>query len=542
MSTIFNVRNMKLPALSRASVIVGAIVIILALVLGYFGIQLYKRLTTTTVTAEFAQTLALYPGDKVQIMGVRVGSIDSIEPAGDKMLVKFHFESKYKVPANVTAAVLNPSLVASRTIQLTPPYTGGPELENGAVITNDRTKVPVEYDELRDSINRILTDLGPTPEQPKGPFGDIIESFADGLQGKGQEINTTLNSLSEALTTLNSGRGDFFGVIKSLALFVNALHKSDQQFVALNDDLAQFTNSFTNTDREVATALQDLNQLLTTTRGFLDENSQVLTKDVNNLADVTNAILQPAPLKGLETGLHVYPNLAANIVNIASPNAGGIVGLPVINNFANPMQFLCSSIQAGSRLGYQDSAELCAQYLAPILDAIKFNYLPFGINNFNTAMTLPKQIAYSEPRLQPPPGYKDTTVPGIFSRDTLFSHGNHEPGWVVAPGMQGVDVQPFTENMLTPESLSELMGGPDIVAPPAPPAFGVNNGRLPGPPNAYGENSPLPPPWYPQPGPPPAPAPGVIPGDPGGAPSPMVSGPAPAGPPGPLLPAESGGG
>ena len=127
------------------------------------------------------------------------------------------------------------------------------------------------------------------------------------------------------------------------------------------------------------------------------------------------------------------------------------------------MQFICSSIQAGSRLGYQESAELCAQYLAPILDAIKFNYLPFGLNQFSAAMTLPKQIAYSEPRLQPPPGYKDTTVPGIFSRDTLFSHGNHEPGWVVAPGMQGVEVQPFTANMLTPESLAELMGGPDIV-------------------------------------------------------------------------------
>ena len=73
---------------------------------------------------------------------------------------------------------------------------------------------------------------------------------------------------------------------------------------------------------------------------------------------------------------------------------------------------------------------MCAQYLAPILDAIKFNFPPFGANQFTGAMTLPKQIAYSEPRLQPPPGYKDTTVPGIFSRDTLFSHGNHEPGWV----------------------------------------------------------------------------------------------------------------
>ncbi|MGE2715885.1 virulence factor Mce family protein [Mycolicibacterium litorale] len=546
MSTIFNVRNLKLPTLSRASVIVGTLVVVLALVAAFVGWQLYKKLTTNTVVAYFSDTLALYPGDKVQIMGVRVGTIDKIEPAGDKMKVTFSYESKYKVPANATASILNPSLVASRTIQLAPPFTGGPVMEDGAVIPIDRTQVPVEYDELRDSLDRILTDLGPTPDQPKGPFGDVIESFADGLSGKGKQINTTLNSLSEALTTLNEGRGDFFSVVKSLALFVNALYRSDQQFVALNDDLAQFTNSFTNTDRELATALQDLDELLTTTRGFLDENSEVLTHDINNLAEVTNAILQPEPLDGLETGLHVFPNLGANIINISSPVNGGIVGLPVINNMANPMQFICSAIQAGSRLGYQESAELCAQYLAPILDALKFNFPPFGLNQISTAMTLPKMIAYSEDRLRPPPGYKDTTVPGIFSRDTLFSHGNHEPGWVVAPGMQGVDVQPFTANMLTPQSLSALLGGPDAPIPSAPPAFGTTrDGNLPGPPNAFDERNPLPPPWYPQPGPPPAPAPGVIPGDPGGsplsgpAPGPAPAAPAPA-PAGPPLPAEAG--
>ena len=526
--------------MSRAAVIIGALVVVLGLVGAFAGWQLYKKLTTTTVVAYFPDTPGLYPGDKVQIMGVRVGQIDKIEPAGDKMKVTFHYDSRYKVPASATATILFPSLVSSRPIQLSPPYTGGPVMADGAVIPIDRTQVPVEYDELRDSLNRILIDLGPTPEQPKGPFGDVIESFADGLEGKGQQLNTTLNSLSEALTTLNEGRGDFFGVVKSLALFVNALYRSDQQFVALNNDLAQFTDSFTNTDRELATALQDLNELLATSRRFFDENGEVLAHDVDNLAEVTNAILQPEPLDGFETGLHVLPNLLANLVNISSPNAGGIVGLPVIASFANPMQFICSAIQAGSRMGYQESAELCAQYLAPILDAIKFNYLPFGVNGIGTAMTLPKQIVYSEDRLRPPPGYKDTTVPGIFSRDTLFSHGNHEPGWVVAPGMQGVDVQPFTANMLTPESLSELMGGPDIAPPP--PA-GPRGGA---PPNAYDENNPLPPPWYPQPGPPPGPAPGVIPGDPGG--SPAWSGPAPApapapaAPPGPPLPAEAGAG
>ena len=185
------------------------------------------------------------------------------------------------------------------------------------------------------------------------------------------------------------------------------------------------------------------------------------------------------------------------------------MSIPAIPNFANPMQFVCSMIQAGSRLGYQDSAELCAQYLAPILDAIKFNYPPFGLNLFSTAEALPKEVAYSEPRLQPPNGYKDTTVPGIWVPDTPLSHRNTQPGWVVAPGMQGTQVGPTTGGLLTPGSLAELMGGPDV--PPPPPGLQTP----PGPPNAYDENPVVPPIGLqaPQvPIPPPPPAPGVVPG------------------------------
>ncbi len=529
---------MRLPKMSRMSVIVGTIAVILAMVAGVVGWQLYKKLTTTSVVAYFPATLGLYPGDRVQIMGVRVGSIDKIESAGDRMKVTFHYASQYKVPAEASASILNPSLVASRSIQLSPPFTGGPALQNGAVIPIERTQVPVEWDETRDQLTRVVDAWAPTPEQPQGPLGDIIDSLSTGLAGKGKQINTTLNSLSDALTALNEGRTDLFGVVRSLALFVNALYQSDRQFVALNNDLAQFTDSFTNSDREVATALQQLDGLLSTTRKFLDDNGSVLAHDINNLADVTNAILQPEPRDGLETVLHVLPNLKANQVNIYEPSHGSLTQIPVLTSFANPLQFVCSGIQAASRLGYQESAELCAQYLTPITDAIKFNYLPFGVNQFSTANTLPKHVAYSEERLRPPPGYKDTTVPGIWSRDTLWSHGNHEPGWIVAPGMQGVQVQPATQNMLTPDSLAELLGGPDIVAPPAPPHFGPT--PLPGPPNAYDERNPLPPPWYPQPAPPPGPAPGVIPGPlpvsapagplPAEAPLGAAEAPAPAGP------------
>ena len=245
-------------------------------------------------------------------------------------------------------------------------------------------------------------------------------------------------------------------------------------------------------------------------RPFLDKNAEVLTHDINNLADATNTLVQPDPLNGLETALHVLPtrverqpDLPPGAQRRRRPSRGRST------NFANPMQFICSAIQAGSRLGYQESAELCAQYLAPILDAIKFNYPPFGAEPVQhrgdaaQAGRLFRATAAAAHRLQGHDGA------GHLVPDTPFSHGNTEHGWITAPGMQGVKVQPFTAGMLTPESLAELMGGPDIA-----PVQSQYLQTPPGPPNAYNEQPAPPPLRYPQPGadPPPPPGPGVIPG------------------------------
>jgi len=156
MSTVFNIRDLRLPGVSRTALIVGSLVVVLGIMVGAVGWRLYEKLTNTTVIAYFSDALAVYPGDKVQIMGVQVGSIDKVEPTDDKTKITFHYASKYKVPADATASILNPSLVASRTIQLSPPYTEGPVIKNGAVIPIERTQVPVEWDELRNSVSRIL--------------------------------------------------------------------------------------------------------------------------------------------------------------------------------------------------------------------------------------------------------------------------------------------------------------------------------------------------------------------------------------------------
>src|SRR5947209_4042928 len=276
MSTIFDIRKLRLPHVSKAVVVVGSLVATVGLVATVTGWQLYEKMTNNTVVAYFPAVNALYTGDKVQIMGLRVGAIDNIEPTGDRMNVTFHYSNKYKVPANASAVILNPTLVASRNIQLEPAYTGGPVMGDHAVIPVERTQVPTEWDELRNSVTNIVSEFGPTKEQPKGPFGEAIDSFANGLAGKGKQINTTFDSLSRALTALNEGRGDLFAVVRSLAMFVNDLHQDDQKFVALNKNLSQVTTSLTGSDQDLANALQQFDGLLSTLRPFLAKNHEVL--------------------------------------------------------------------------------------------------------------------------------------------------------------------------------------------------------------------------------------------------------------------------
>ena len=260
MSTVVNVGGLR--RLSRKSVVVAALAVVAGSGRCLRGQAAVSEDDDQHDRRLFAQANALYPGDEVTIMGVAAGSVDMVEPAGDRMKVTFHYQSKYKVPANASAIIVNPSLVASRNIQLEPPYNGGAVLTNNAVIPLERTQVPVEWDDLRDSISRTVSALGPTPEQPKGPLGDAIESLADGLAGKGEEINRSLTSLSTALTALNESRGETFAVLRGLATFLNALHISEQQLISLNSNLAQLTSSLTPSDHAVADAVTQLNALL----------------------------------------------------------------------------------------------------------------------------------------------------------------------------------------------------------------------------------------------------------------------------------------
>ncbi|EUA87167.1 mce related family protein [Mycobacterium ulcerans str. Harvey] len=125
----------------------------------------------TNVVAYFENSNGVFTGDEVRILGVPVGKITSIEPQPESVKVSFWYDSKYIVPADAKAAILSPTLVTSRAIQLTPAYTGGPAMSDNAVIPRQRTAVPVEWDDVRAQLAKLTKELQPTEPAASAPWG-----------------------------------------------------------------------------------------------------------------------------------------------------------------------------------------------------------------------------------------------------------------------------------------------------------------------------------------------------------------------------------
>ncbi|WP_139589227.1 MCE family protein [Mycobacterium ulcerans] len=353
----------------------------------------------TNVVAYFENSNGVFTGDEVRILGVPVGKITSIEPQPESVKVSFWYDSKYIVPADAKAAILSPTLVTSRAIQLTPAYTGGPAMSDNAVIPRQRTAVPVEWDDVRAQLAKLTKELQPTEPGGVSPLGSVINTAEDNLRGEGANIRDTVIKLSQAFSALDDHSTDIFSTVKNLAILVSALQDSTNLMRQLNQNLATVTGLLANDPNEVANAVRNLGDTVGEVQRFVADNREALGTTSDKLAGVSQALNDS--LDDVKQFLHVAPNTLQNYVNIWQPAQGAVSAVPMLNNFANPISFLCGAIQAASRLGYEQSAKLCVQYLAPIIKNRQYNFLPFGQNLFVGASARPNELTYSEDWLRP---------------------------------------------------------------------------------------------------------------------------------------------
>jgi len=402
----------------------------------------------THLVAYFDNSNGIFVGDEVRIVGVPVGEIDKIEPEPQRVKISFWLDDQYKVPADAKAVILSPTLVTSRAIQLTPAYTSGPVMADNTVIGQDRTAVPVEFDDFRNQLQKLNDALQPTQPGGVSPLGALVNTTADNLRGQGSTIRDTIIKLSQAISALGDHSNDLFTTLKNLSILVSALHGSSDLLAQLNQNLANVTHLVANDPNEVANAVRDLGDLAGELTSFVNENRESLGTTSDKLASVSQALKDSIP--DIKEVLHVAPSTLQNFLNIYQPAQGTLTGALSVNNFQNPITFLCGAIQAASRLGAEQSAKLCVQYLAPIVKNRQFNFLPLGLNPLAGTTARPNELTFSEdwmrpdyippqppPAADPPPAPLSAEAPLPAEQSAATNPADGLPGLMVPPGGGG---------------------------------------------------------------------------------------------------------
>jgi virulence factor Mce-like protein len=357
-------------------------------------------LAPNTITAHFTSVTALYVGDEVRVAGVKVGTIDAIEPDGDTVKMTLNVDREVSIPADARAVIVAQNLIAARYVQLAPAYdTEGPVMADGADVPVSRTAVPVEWDQVKQQLMRLATDLGPHSGAEQTAAARFIDSAATAMADNGGKLRETLAQLSAVGRVLADGSGDISDIIENLDVFVRTLSASNDQLMLFQDRLATLTSVVDNSRSSLDAMLQSLSVAVSDIQRFVSATRDKTADHVARLADVTQNLVDHT--KDLQNILHVAPNAVANQMNIYNPDSGAAVGAFVFNNMSNPMAFICGSIGAIENATAPEAAKLCAQYLGPALKTMNFNYIPFPLAPFLAPAPSANRVVYSEPRLAP---------------------------------------------------------------------------------------------------------------------------------------------
>ncbi len=300
---------------------------------------------TKTVTAFFPRAVSVYEGTDVRILGVNVGRVTAVIPEGNSVRVEMTYEAKYDVPADAKAAIVTPTLVADRFVQLTPAIQDGDEvMADGADIPLPETAVPVELDRIYASLEDLTTALGPNGVNQDGTLDNTLAAAREAFEGNGALGNQMIRSLSEAAVTFGEGSGDLFETVTSLAEFTQVLAANDKVVRAFMRDLAQVSAALADEREELTAALDSVAQAVGTVETFVKTNRKALVTDVEKLTRVLKNI--SSEKESIDDALTVAPVAMGNLIlafDAKSSSVGSRIGIQ--QNVWDVDGFLCALVQ-----------------------------------------------------------------------------------------------------------------------------------------------------------------------------------------------------
>ncbi|GAA3522000.1 MCE family protein [Aeromicrobium panaciterrae] len=326
--------------------------------------------SSRTVTAHFDRAVGVYPGTHLRVMGVRVGEVTKVVPEGNSVRVEMTYDSDYKIPADAEAAVVTPTLVADRYVQVFPAYSKGAVMKDGGDIPLARTQVPIELDRMFKSLDDLATTLGPKAGTTSGALDNLLTAGTKALEGNGALGSETIRNLSQAAEVFADNRGPLFDNVRSLAAITDTLATNDATVQQFLTQIAGVSEQFAGERDELQGVLESLARVLGSVKGFVSENRETLGKDVDLLASLLQRVDNQKDAVGIvvQKGSLAMSNLALAFDPSTGTYGSRVQIAPGVQ--FRPDQFLCQTLINTGVPGMDAVCNVITTLFSPILPAI----------------------------------------------------------------------------------------------------------------------------------------------------------------------------
>lgn len=243
----------------RNPFVIGAVGVVLTLAVMWLSLNFTKLPIINQVkeySAYFAEAGGLGGGDPVEVSGMRVGDVSSVQLNGRRVLVKFKVDHGVRLGERTEAAIKLKTLLGSKLLEITP--RGEKQLTEP--IPLDRTTSPYE---LPDALGDLSTTIS------------------------GLNTNQLSRSLEVLAETFSNTPPDLKAAVRGVARFSDTLSKRDAQLRTLLENANKATTVLADRSSEVVNLVANTNALLVQLR----TQSSALDHVSNNLSAVAQQVI-----------------------------------------------------------------------------------------------------------------------------------------------------------------------------------------------------------------------------------------------------------
>ncbi|QIS21988.1 MCE family protein [Nocardia terpenica] len=271
------------------------------------------------LSADFENVAGLYAGNEVDVLGVPVGKVDTIEAKGSYVQVTMLLDAGVKIAPDAMAALVNPQLITNRHVELFPAYSGsGPTMADNTHIPLPRTRTPVELDRILQTFDQLGAAL--KGDNQTGPMASRV--LFPLLNGNGDRLRETLDSLSSAFRTTLANKDQISDAVVKLEEVTQIIADNDQTVRDFSGRLTQLVDLLGAQAPGLQAVLTQLDAFVTDTANLVGQNRDQLAGALQRFVAITAQMRANA--RNLTEITDVTPLMFQNLSNATSREAGAL--------------------------------------------------------------------------------------------------------------------------------------------------------------------------------------------------------------------------